>query len=512
MDHVLAQQPGEELASTKEPGHSGVLFVEVDDAPPTAACWKCRGAHATPQSSCKVCRGSGVVPRSKPKSKRSRAAKLFPDYEPPGPLPLAPDAPDLRVGIDEDLSFLVGHWKIFQNKSQHRYSTDDVVTAWVAYRMGSLVADAKATAAAVSGLNFDSAAALKTVDIGCGIGSVVLMTSWLFPGAQCVGIEAQPTRISQAMRSVAFNGVSSRVTLIQGDLRDPSIVPSQSFDIVTGPHECTLITLQMLTAHSAPHPNLLPHAGTPPYFDVNVGITPDDAESARCLFEYRGGIEAYCMAAARLMSRPHGVFVVVETAQAVERSYSAAALAGLKILARIDFVPREGKPVLINVFVMAHAESEAYYATSTEEAPETAAIPMQRVSRLIPGLFAPHGQSPYDKSAPAPCLITEGSGSLSTYKDAISTSSAVKHEAVVFAGASSSSSTLAGEEVPSLAEGSREAVSVPAAKRKRPQIQRGKQMPAARPGELVVTISVRDLGGERTRPYKLLLQELGKPG
>lgn len=81
-----------------------------------------------------------------------------------------------------------------------------------------------------------------------------------------------------------------------------------------------------------------------------TGGTPDDAESARCLFEFRGGIEAYCLSAARLLARPHGVFVVVETAQHVERSYAAAAAAGLQVLARIDIVPREGKPVLINVF------------------------------------------------------------------------------------------------------------------------------------------------------------------
>lgn len=37
-----------------------------------------------------------------------------------------------------------------------------------------------------------------------------------------------------ATTAVAYNGVGSRLTLKQGDLRDPSILPPTSFDLVTG--------------------------------------------------------------------------------------------------------------------------------------------------------------------------------------------------------------------------------------------------------------------------------------
>lgn len=210
-------------------GTDAAAFVEIADAPPAASCWKCRGSPRQP--ACKVCGGTGLIPRAKEKSKRTRPVKLYPSYDPPGPKPLAPELAELRVREDEDLCFLIGHWKIFQQKSQHRYSTDDVVTAWVAYRMGPRLVAAKAAAARAGG---SLPTGLETIDIGCGIGSVVLMTAWLFPDAQCRGVEAQLSRYNQALRSLAYNGVGGRVTLKQGDLRDPSVAPSNSFDLVTG--------------------------------------------------------------------------------------------------------------------------------------------------------------------------------------------------------------------------------------------------------------------------------------
>ena len=123
--------------------------------------------------------------------------------------------------------------------------------------MGPLLYAARKRAAAAAGSPASDAATsasdtpLRSIDIGCGIGSVVLMTAWLYPGAQCFGVEAQPTRFSQAVRSVAYNGVGERVTLVNGDLRDPSVAPSKSFDLVTGaqavlPTHATLLLIASL--------------------------------------------------------------------------------------------------------------------------------------------------------------------------------------------------------------------------------------------------------------------------
>ncbi len=152
------------------------------------------------------------------------------------------DDDDLVTGCNEELCFLTGHWKIFQHKAQHRYSTDDVVTAWVAYRMGKSIVCAISSGSAREGASLP----LRTLDIGCGIGSVLLMTAWLFPIARCIGVEAQPSRAAQASRSIRYNGVSDRVSVRLCDLRDPAAAEPGSFDLVTG---------------------------TPPYFDVGTGAT-----------------------------------------------------------------------------------------------------------------------------------------------------------------------------------------------------------------------------------------------
>ena len=73
------------------------------------------------------------------------------------------------------------------------------------------------------------------LDIGCGIGSVLMMTAWKHPAATCVGVEAQSLSWAMACRSIRYNGASARVEARHGDLRDASVVPEgASFDLVTG--------------------------------------------------------------------------------------------------------------------------------------------------------------------------------------------------------------------------------------------------------------------------------------
>jgi hypothetical protein len=213
---------------------AGVVdFAEVS-ALPAATCWKCKGGFLTVP--CPVCEGAGVIRRTSRRTSRPpRASSLFPDFHAPGPSPPPSEDTDLVPGGHEELCYLAGHWKLFQHKALHRYSTDDVVCAWAAHRMHAALA-----AAAPRGT------ALRTADVGCGIGSVLLMTAWLYPEALCVGVEAQPSRAAQAARSIRYNGVSGRVSVRLGDLRDPSTLPPASFDLVTG---------------------------TPPYFDIAAGAT-----------------------------------------------------------------------------------------------------------------------------------------------------------------------------------------------------------------------------------------------
>lgn len=181
---------------------------------------------------------------------------------------------------------------------------DDLVTAWLA----TVVV---------------SSPPARALDLGCGLGTVLLLTAWRFPEARCVGIEAQELSASLARRSVAFDGASDRVEVRSGDFRDPALTPEGAcYDLVTG---------------------------TPPYFPSGTGTESDHVQRAPCRFEHRGGVEAYASAAARLLA-PGGVFVACEAALTAHRVAPALEAAGLELERGLDVVPRAGKPPLIVVF------------------------------------------------------------------------------------------------------------------------------------------------------------------
>lgn len=166
----------------------------------------------------------------------------------------------------------------------------------------------------------------RTLDLGCGVGSVLMMTAWRFPEARCTGVEAQPERASKARRSLAWNGADDRCDVLVGDLRDPAVLPAERrFDLVTG---------------------------TPPYFPPGEGRKEPVAERAPCRFEHRGGVEAYLAAAARWVT-DDGRFVMCAAAGQRERVELGAHQAGLTMLDWVQVVPRAGKAPLVAVFTFA---------------------------------------------------------------------------------------------------------------------------------------------------------------
>ncbi len=233
-----------------------------------------------------------------------RTARRPPDWQAPGPRP--PDAPsrdELWPVEGEDLCWLAGDWRILQRLDGHRWSADDLVTAWWAAATDE--------------------APRRALDLGCGIGTVLLFTAWRFSEARCLGVEAQELSFQLARRSLAWNGVEERCQLRLGDFRDRAVTPEESaFDLVTG---------------------------TPPYFPPGSGLESDRVQRAPCRFEHRGGVEDYALAAARLLT-DDGRFVACEAASQAARVESAAKAAGLSLVSWLDVIPREGKPPLFCVF------------------------------------------------------------------------------------------------------------------------------------------------------------------
>jgi tRNA1(Val) A37 N6-methylase TrmN6 len=240
-----------------------------------------------------------------------RTARRPAGWRAPGPAPAARSDVAPRAG--EDLCHLTGDWRILQRRDGHRWSLDDLVTAWFA---------------TVSG----SAPPARILDLGCGIGSVLLMLAWRFPDSVVSGIEAQELSVDLARRSIAWNGAEARCHVHHGDLRDTAILDTVGrFDLVTG---------------------------TPPYLSPGAARESARPQKGPCNFQHRGGLGDYCAAAARVLA-PDGVFVVCDHVAGGSRTHDAASAAGLTITRRMDVVPRAGKAPLFTVFCMRRAPGAA---------------------------------------------------------------------------------------------------------------------------------------------------------
>lgn len=234
-------------------------------------------------------------------------------WSPGGPAPLGDQGlPDLQPGPGEDLCFLSGDFRLFQRQDGHRWSLDDLVTAWFAAQL------------VVTTPN-------EFLDLGCGIGSVLMMTAWRFPEAKGMGIEAQAMSAQLARKSLTYNGLKERVELIEGDFRQAErALQNKSFSLITG---------------------------TPPYFDPTAAVQSEKPQCAPCRFEHRGGVEAYCEVAARHLALG-GVFVMVAPTPQARRVRQAAQMLQLNWIQQLDVLPKEGKDSLISLFAMSNGSAQ----------------------------------------------------------------------------------------------------------------------------------------------------------
>jgi tRNA1(Val) A37 N6-methylase TrmN6 len=172
----------------------------------------------------------------------------------------------------------------------------------------------------------------RVLDLGCGLGSVLLITAWAFPRAALVGLEIHPEHVTFAGRNIRLNGCEARARVVAGDLRDPKAVGSLGeFDLVTG---------------------------SPPYFDPASGTLCQDPARAAAHFELNGGIEDYAAAAARVL-KPGGRFVACAGAEPPDRAREALRRAGLSLLYQQQVVPRAGKPPFLTLLVATNQTDDA---------------------------------------------------------------------------------------------------------------------------------------------------------
>lgn len=220
----------------------------------------------------------------------------------PGPVPPG----GVEAGPGESLDLIAGNYRIFQYEKGHRYSTDDVVTAWY----GTICAPR----------------ADRVADLGSGIGSVATIAAWRLPGAHVTTIEAQEISFRLAQKSVRYNGLQSRFEMHLGDLREFS--PATRFDLVLG---------------------------SPPYFPPGSATEAEHPQAIPARIEVRGTVANYAITAARILA-PGGVFAFVFPALQTDRALRAIADANLKLVRRRDVVFKEGEPPLITLFAASRNE------------------------------------------------------------------------------------------------------------------------------------------------------------
>jgi len=198
---------------------------------------------------------------------------------------------------------LAGDFRILQRRRGHRYSIDDVLTAYQAARIRP--------------------APSRYLDLGCGIGSVLMMIAYKHRDAQIEGIEAQDLSFALATENVKRNHQASRVTLHHGDLRHTEL--RGHFDLITG---------------------------TPPYQPPGTGTPSPDSQRAHARVELRGGVEAYLQAAARVLAAD-GRVVVCADARFPQRVIATAQQLGLTVETQLDAVPyADRKAPLFSVWTL----------------------------------------------------------------------------------------------------------------------------------------------------------------
>jgi tRNA1(Val) A37 N6-methylase TrmN6 len=231
-----------------------------------------------------------------------------------------PGADDLLD--DLTLDRLTADISVFQRRKGHRFSSDDVVTAWAALQA--------------------CPAPQRVLDLGCGLGSVLLHLAWSLPDALLDGVEVQDVSFDLLRRNLAHNAsharLDERVSIHHGDFRDPAVMGAvrAPFDLVTG---------------------------TPPYFPPGTASYADDEQRARARVETRGGIEAYVDAAATVLA-DDGWLVVCGDADAAHRLHDAAAHHGLAVAEETVVVPRAGRAPLFSVWALRWVPSPATHSRS----------------------------------------------------------------------------------------------------------------------------------------------------
>ncbi len=212
------------------------------------------------------------------------------------------NAHELPGGIRRDT--LSGDYIIYQPQQGQRYTTDDMLVAWLTVRT-------------MRDLQMRPG---RFLDLGSGLCSVPMIVLWAFQDLQGLGIEKSLKRLTLGRKSLSANSLDGRFRLILADLRDMPV--AAVYPLVTS---------------------------SPPYYEFHEGPVSPDRDKARVRFELHGSIDDYFRAAHDHLEEG-GCFTTVYPCQYEHRAYGAAESKGFTLERRVQVIPRATKPPLISLY------------------------------------------------------------------------------------------------------------------------------------------------------------------
>ena len=118
------------------------------------------------------------------------------------------------------------------------------------------------------------------LDLGTGTGVIPILLEARTAGASFAGLEICKDGAEMAARSVQYNRLEEKISIVQGDIREADrIFPAASFDVVTS---------------------------NPPYMTANHGLVNSDMNKAAARHEILCTLEDVAAQAARALMPPHG--------------------------------------------------------------------------------------------------------------------------------------------------------------------------------------------------------------
>ena len=119
---------------------------------------------------------------------------------------------DLLPGESID-DFMDGRLKLIQSKTGYRFSIDAILLSeFATIKEGDTVAD---------------------LGIGCGI--IPLLLFLTKPVGYAFGLEIQDVLVNQTARNIRLNGLSQKMSVVQGDIRNPPLKPGSADVVICNP-------------------------------------------------------------------------------------------------------------------------------------------------------------------------------------------------------------------------------------------------------------------------------------